>query len=890
VVRSFRKKQATARREAPQAEPATATQPPRWSWWQWFVLNATVFIAAACIMTVEILSTRLVARFLGSSLYTWTSAIGVVLAGISLGNYIGGWLADRYHPRRTLSLLFIGSSLACATIPLINAWLGAWTAFDGLAWPTRIFLHFVLAFLMPATMLGTMSPVVAKMALDLGRGTGRTIGTIYAWATVGSIVGTFTAGFFLVATMGTESSILLIAAVLALVGIYYGYRSWVPYAWTATYITALLLAVGLGDSLSHFLGIRDPSADLFVFHEDSQYQRVVVQKASATHRLMVLDALMHSQVNLNDPLDLKYGYQPIYAEVMRASHPTNRPVTALFIGGGGLVFPRYVEVAYPGSYLEVAEIDPVVTQAAFEAFGVPEDTAIRCFDMDARNRVSDLVRRKRAGEEVPVFDFVFGDAINDYNVPFHLTTLEFNRLLAELLSDDGVYLLNLVDAYDVGLLLGTVINTCHKVFPHVNAFAAKRVGAGRNTFVVVSSKRPLNLVDVLAAIKSRHGVTAGRLGAKDLERLERITAGGILTDDFAPVENLLAEVVRRYPKERSWDKHDAVEIAALFIDGEFDQVLARCREVLADDPRAVEMHYWMGAALARQRRYNEAIAAYRTELGINPRHVKAHLAMATALETVGQFQAAAGQFQAALGIDPVEPESRVGLGRALLKLGRSAQAEAEFREVMRIRPRFVNAHLQLGMLLVARGDFDSARSTLEQARSLDPELPELHNQIGITLASTGELEPAVKALLRAVELKPDESAYRANLGQAYQGLGRAADAVTQYRECLNLDSENSSAMKLLAWLLATSPEENVRDGPGAVSVAERFRDVAGPNNPTAQDTLAAAYAEAGRFTEAVSTAQHAVSVAESLNNADLASAIRGRLALYEAGRAYRVGP
>ena len=92
----------------------------RMRWGSWIVFNATVFIAAGCIMTVEILSTRLVARYLGSSLYTWTSAIGVVLAGISLGNYVGGRLADRYHPRRTLSVLFVGASLACVTIPIVN--------------------------------------------------------------------------------------------------------------------------------------------------------------------------------------------------------------------------------------------------------------------------------------------------------------------------------------------------------------------------------------------------------------------------------------------------------------------------------------------------------------------------------------------------------------------------------------------------------------------------------------------------------------------------------------------------------------------------------------------------------------------------------------------------
>ena len=419
-------------------------------------------------MAVEILSTRLVARYLGSSLYTWTSAIGVVLAGISLGNYLGGRLADRFHPKRTLSLLFILSSLSCVTIPMVNSWIGQWSVLDGLSWPIHIFLHFVMTFLIPATMLGTMSPVVAKMALGMGLRTGRTIGTIYAWGAIGSIVGTFVAGFFLVAWMGTERAVLFVAGVLALVGIFYGHRSWVPYAWTATCLGTIFCVLGpwsWAQPIASVLGVGDPDSKLIVFKEDSQYQRVVVKKTGPKTRKMVLDKLLHSQVNMADPLDLQYGYAAIYAEVMRRSHPDNDPLTAMMIGGGGYVFPRYLEITYPGSYIEVSELDPVVTQAAIEAFGLPKESSIHSYDMDGRNRVADLIRQKRAGDTVPVFDFIFGDAFSDYSVPFHLTTLEFNSYLAELMSDQGVYMLNMIDRYSSGRFLSSVVNTCRQVFP-----------------------------------------------------------------------------------------------------------------------------------------------------------------------------------------------------------------------------------------------------------------------------------------------------------------------------------------------------------------------------------------------------------------------------------------
>jgi len=369
-------------------------------WGRWIALNATVFVAAACIMTVEILSTRLAARYVGSSLYTWTSAIGVVLAGIALGNYAGGRLADRFHARRTLALLFVLASLACATIPAVNAALGQWTVLHERAWPTRVFLHFALAFLPPATVLGTMSPIVAKMALDLGLGPGRTLGTIYASGSIGSIVGTFASGFFLVAELGTEAAVLAVAGVLGAVGLAFGHRSWVPYAWTASFAAALLSAFSPwsgAEAAASALGLRDPLASSAVFLRDSHYQRVIVHEPAPGQRTLLLDKLVHGTVNHDDPQDFGFGYGAIYAEVVRRCAPDGEPLAALVVGGGAYVVPRFVERAYPGSYVEVAEIDPVVTEAAFAALELPRDTTVRRFDMDARNRVADLLRAKRAG-------------------------------------------------------------------------------------------------------------------------------------------------------------------------------------------------------------------------------------------------------------------------------------------------------------------------------------------------------------------------------------------------------------------------------------------------------------------------------------------------------------
>jgi spermidine synthase len=141
------------------------------------------------------------------------------------------------------------------------------------------------------------------------------------------------------------------------------------------------------------------------------------------------------------------------------------------IGGGGYVFPRYVEKVWLGSRIDVAEIDPAVTRAAMQAFGLQKDTTINTINMDARNYVDKLLEQKRNGQEMPKYDFIYGDAFNGYSVPFQLVTREFNEKLSAILSDDGVYVINLIDIFDSGLFLGSVINTLEETFPCVYVVA-----------------------------------------------------------------------------------------------------------------------------------------------------------------------------------------------------------------------------------------------------------------------------------------------------------------------------------------------------------------------------------------------------------------------------------
>jgi len=184
------------------------------------VPDVTAFLAGLCIMTIELLAGNVAATYVGMSLHTWTSTIGAILAGMAIGNYVGGRLADRYPAGRTLAILFFASSAACALIYPVNAAIGQ--ALDGFdVGPSRIAVHITVVFFLPGMLLGTMSPVIARMALDQGRASGRTVGSVFACNALGSIAGTFVAGFFLMRYWHTSWIVWSVVAALALLGLAY---------------------------------------------------------------------------------------------------------------------------------------------------------------------------------------------------------------------------------------------------------------------------------------------------------------------------------------------------------------------------------------------------------------------------------------------------------------------------------------------------------------------------------------------------------------------------------------------------------------------------------------------------------------------------------------------
>jgi spermidine synthase len=496
--------------------------------WLWQP-NPIVFISSGCIMILELVAGRIIAPYVGVSLYTWTSVIGVVLAGISLGNYLGGRLADRWASLRFLGGIFLAAGLSSVGVLAVD-WLGG-VALEG--WPivAEILILTTALFFIPSVILGTISPVVAKLAVrDLAK-TGLTVGKIYAAGAAGSIIGAFATGFVLISWFGTHTIVWGVAVVLLLMGLLFFLAGRWPWLLVA------VLALGTASVFVHTQGwLGGPCL------RETNYFCIKVREAERGGepvRILILDRLVHSYTSLDNPTKLVYGYEKMYAEVTAYRAERDDHLRTLFIGGGGYTFPRYIEAVYPGSDIHVIEIDPGVTAVAHEMLGLSQDTSVVSFNQDARIFLEQ--------EPTRPYDMILGDAFNDFSVPFHLTTKEFNDRVRAWLSADGMYVINMIDGAR-GDFLRAYTHTLRQTFAYVYLAPTTDIwrSASRTTFVFIATDTPLD-TSAFSSITAGDGETLLANQLLEQSDVEALLAAGnvvLLTDQFAPVDQMLAPVVR----------------------------------------------------------------------------------------------------------------------------------------------------------------------------------------------------------------------------------------------------------------------------------------------------------------------------------------------------------
>ncbi len=482
------------------------------------MLEIVVFICGAVVMILEIVGSRVLAPFLGTSIVVWTSLIGVILGCLSLGYWWGGRLADRNPSYRTLSRIILLASFFVAGVAVSKA--SVLNLLQGSVNTLHVgsTLAAFILFGPPGVLLGMVSPYAVRLKMMGVESSGKTVGNLYALSTVGSIMGTFLAGFFLIAYFGSTNILIVLAVVLA----------------AASLIACLedrpiqLSCIALCIVLFLLSGLHDRHMAAAGFHDlDTAYNRILVypsvdSKTGRSTRVMVTGPEgIQSAMFLEDSTELALAYTKFYALAFHFRPDLGK---MLMLGGGGYSFPKYVMKHYPHVKMDVVEIDPAVTSLAERFFEFRGGPGIRVFHEDARtflNRTRDQ------------YDVVLGDTFNShYSIPFHVSTLEAVRRIHSLLAEDGVVISNILSAIegDRGRFLRAEYATFKAVFPHVYLFPADPGDPSRWQNVV------------LVAFKSGREpeLDAGDPVIRELlgkRRIDPVPADvPLLTDDYAPVD------------------------------------------------------------------------------------------------------------------------------------------------------------------------------------------------------------------------------------------------------------------------------------------------------------------------------------------------------------------
>ena len=305
------------------------------------------------------------------------------------------------------------------------------------------------------------------------------------------------------------------------------------------------------------------------------------------------------------------------------------------------------------------------------------------------------------------------------------------------------------------------------------------------------------------------------------------------------------------------------------------------------NPRYAEAHNNIGIIFARQGDVAKAMEHYHTALDINPHYADAHVNLGNALATLGRNEEAIEQFKAALRLNEDNGEVYNDWGAVLQAEGKTTEALEDFQKAVILMPNNAEAQVNLGIALATEGHNDAALEHFDQALKLKPDNAKAQYDLANLLMNLGRLDEAVIHFERTVTLDPGFSHARYEYGLILQRQGNFTAAVEQFQEIVDRDPKHVAALNNLAWLLATCPENTVRNGNRAVEAGITAERLSGGKVPEILDTLAAAYAEAGNFSNAVATIKTAQALAASQHKDSMATSLQVRRMLYQSNLPFR---
>jgi len=503
-------------------------------------LLVAVFVSGAVVMSLELLGSRLLAPVFGNSIFVWGSLIGVVLSALSAGYYFGGKLADLRPSFQILSTLILAAGIMVLALPAIAPPLFSFVISLNIVEQYSPLLATTLLLAPPSVLLGTVSPYAIRLVAESVESLGKVSGNLYALSTLGSIVGTFVTVFALIPIFGVNKIIFGMGAlllVIAFLGLSLRLKAVVlvilivlPFAapyMVSRQLTVAAYTVAFGDT---------------VYETDTPYHHLVVADyydptAQSTVRVLIMDDNLHSAMDLQNPNRTVFAY----TDYFNLGFLLNPKITrVLFIGGGGFTGPKQFLRDYPNVIVDVVEVDPEVISVAEEYFAVnASNPRLHIYTNDGRNFLQSTRQR---------YDLIVLDAYSRSYVPLHLMILEFFKLISSHLTSNGIVISNLISGIetDNDQLLTAEVKTMDTVFPNVYTFPVEStsyVDPQNVEILATNSTRHLTEADFEQLAASSKLVKTPTI-SEDVSNYFIVPPNNspILTDDYAPVENLISPI------------------------------------------------------------------------------------------------------------------------------------------------------------------------------------------------------------------------------------------------------------------------------------------------------------------------------------------------------------
>jgi len=494
------------------------------------------FFSGTAVLVIETIGVRILAPYLGAAYIVWVNIIGVILAALAAGYWVGGVAADR--TKKLLAPLFFFSAVAVSIIPIARHALPMLGEHLGIRMGS--FIASLMLFAPASMLLGMVTPYLVKLATEDPGRIGEYSGSIFAASTIGSIVATFSTGFLLIPNFSTTQILWGVVVLLLTLAAFASLPMKAVKAPLALVPLAFLFSESLGP----------PASARLIYEKDSQYYNIRVVERPAfgiQQRVLLLDGSAQSAKIVgtggagNSKFDgkadyLVFPYIQLSARLIDACKPA--PARALAIGGGAYSIPEYVQARYPASDMTVVEIDPEVTYAAKRFFWGTAAKSIRTVEADGRVFLNGSAGR---------YDLIYTDAYNGaFSVPWHLATREALTAMRNALSDDGVLIVNIASSPEgpTSLLFRAFWKTCEGLFPQSVIFATRRDFPGELQNIIV------------LALKSKRPAFEEELAAFEPFRYMRPVVTSdvpLLTDDFAPTDSLIEPLVlATYPSLQAY--------------------------------------------------------------------------------------------------------------------------------------------------------------------------------------------------------------------------------------------------------------------------------------------------------------------------------------------------